>query len=66
MTINLLARLLMAISIVVLKVCPSEGGMDTSIRSANLVSLRDSLEPLEKHFNEHRQARRFLALLSPT
>jgi len=56
----------MAISIVVLKVCPSEGGMDTSIRSANLVSLRDSLEPLEKHFNEHRQARRFLALLSPT
>jgi len=56
----------MAISVVVLKVCLSEGGMDTSIRSANLVSLQDSLEPLEKHFNAHRDARRFLAVLSPT
>jgi len=65
-TINLLARLLMAISVVVLKVCPSEGGMDTSIRSATLVSLEDSLEPLEKHFNAHRDAHRFLAVLSPT
>ena len=66
MTINLLARLLMAISVVVLKVCPSEGGMDPPIRSANLVSLQDSLEPLEHYFNEHRGTRRFLAVLSPT
>lgn len=66
MTINLLARLLMAISVVVLKVCPSEGAMDPSIQSGNLVSLQDSVEPLEEHFNEHRDTRRFLALLSPT
>ena len=66
MTINFLARLLMAISVVVVKVCPSEGAMDPSIRSANLVSLQDSLEPLEKHFNEHRNTRRFVAVLSPT
>src|SRR5712692_7702410 len=58
-TINLLAQLLMAIRTVVRKVRPSEGGMDTSIRSANLVSLRGSVGPLEKHFNEHGDARRF-------
>ena len=66
MTINRLIRLLVAISVVVLKVCPSEGAMDPSIRLVNFVSLQDSLEPLEKHFNEHRDTHRFLAVLSPT
>ncbi len=66
MTPRLLARLLMAISVVVLQVYPSEGAMDLSSRSVNLVSLQDSLEPLEQHFNAHRDTRRFFALLSPT
>lgn len=60
--------LFLAISFVTWLACPSAGREDveTSKRVGDLVSLQDSREPLEKHFNEHRQARRFLALLSPT
>jgi hypothetical protein len=32
----------------------------------DLVSLQESLTPLEKHFNEHGHLHRLLAVLSPT
>ena len=55
-------------SFVTWMVCPSAGREDVELskRAGDLVSLQDSLEPLEKYFNEHREAQRFLAVLSPT
>jgi len=60
--------LFLAISFVTWMVCPSVGREDVELSkpAGDLVSLQDSLEPLEKYFNEHREARRFLAVLSPT
>jgi hypothetical protein len=34
--------------------------------SAHLISLRDSLIPLMRYFNEHHDRIRFVAILSPT
>jgi len=55
-------------SFVTWMVCPSAGREDVELskRAGDLVSLQDSLEPLEKYFNEHRDTWRFLAVLSPT
>jgi len=40
--------------------------MTENKKSSTLITLADSLRPLEQHFNKNSDRLRFLALLSPT